>query len=470
MNQNQAPLYEALVEHIKNNPTSFHVPGHKNGHVFDEAAQNFRQILPYDLTELPDLDDLHQPDGVIKRAEQLAADLYQTDYTFFLVNGTTVGNLAMILSVCGPGDQIIVQRNSHKSIFNALELAGGKPIVVAPSYDNRTQRYSHLESAYIEQAIEEYPEAKAIVLSYPDYFGTTYDITSIMEVAHRHQVPVLVDEAHGAHFPLSHQFPMSAIEAGADIVVHSAHKTLPAMTMGSFLHIKNRHVSYETVKYFLQVLQSSSPSYPIMASLDLARKFAAHLNEEKVQAIIKDIDKMRVALNDVPSINVIPVKEGIDDPLKITITSDVMDITQLEAALHRLYVYPEMVQNNQLLLVAGLQPQANSMDWIQLKDLEFNLKEPIKHGTIMEQPNVQAFDKSYVELRDLKSKWVSWDKALGEISAHPVIPYPPGIPVLLKGELIQPYHVDAIQKTLSKGQYIQYPGDRLFRGIEILTE
>ncbi|TFB21060.1 aminotransferase class I/II-fold pyridoxal phosphate-dependent enzyme [Filobacillus milosensis] len=473
MDQARAPMYEALMKHVEINPISYHVPGHKNGRIFPNVKA-FSTILPYDLTEITGLDDLHQPEGAILEAEELAADLYQTDYTFFLVNGSTAGNLAMILSVCGPGDSIIVQRNCHKSAMNGLELAGAKPIFVSPDYDRTTNRYSKLEAEKVIEAIHEHPNAKGIFLTYPDYFGSTFELSKIIESAHHYDMPVLVDEAHGAHFPLSDHFPQSALQLGADLVVHSAHKTLPAMTMGSLLHIQSKYVSYETVKNFLQIVQSSSPSYPIMASLDLARKYAASLTGRAYDEIMMNVNKLREALKALPSIELLPLRSGIDDPLKITLTSDDWDMSHIEVLLNEIGVFPEMVQENQLLLMIGLQTKPLELNWIQnLKDYLLQADKTIKHDTINNETNfvdIQAFDYDYQSLKKLHSTWVDWDGAIGKITASSVIPYPPGIPILLKGERIQQEHVDTILNLISSRKHIQYQGKDLENGIEIFIE
>ncbi|RPF51178.1 aminotransferase class I/II-fold pyridoxal phosphate-dependent enzyme [Aquisalibacillus elongatus] len=471
MDQRKAPLFEALRKHVQQNPISFHVPGHKNGSVFSESS--FSNLLSYDLTELPHLDDLHQPEGVILQAEQLASELYQTQYTFFLVNGSTVGNLAMVMSVCQPGDEIIVQRNSHKSVFNALELAGAKPIFVSPNYDERTERFSYLDSDVVANVIENHPHAKAVFLSYPDYFGTTYEIEPIISKAHQVGMAVLVDEAHGAHFPLSDQFPQSALELGADLVVHSAHKTLPAMTMGSFLHMNNEHVSYETVKHFLQMLQSSSPSYPIMASLDLARQYVSELSGDDFKTVVKHIESIREALNNLPSVKVMPILKGVDDPLKITLSSTPNHIKQVEKALHDHRVFPEMVEQHQLLLMVGLRLKKPNLDWIlSLKDSLLLIETIDKHDTMTSVKilSKQSLEYSYQDLKRFKTSWATWEEAVGKLAAQSITPYPPGIPVLIKGERIEEDHLKAIEQAQKYHASIQYNGRNLKEGIEIYIE
>ncbi len=280
--QNRTPLFDALCKHSNPNPISFHVPGHKSGTIFNQQQNNYYQeILRIDATELSGLDDLHSPEGVIKEAEELLADLYQVKKSFFLVNGSTVGNLAMILSVCEKDDVILVQRNCHKSVLNALKLAKAHPVFIDPDYNQDWKTATGVSKEIVERAISLYPQAKALCLTYPNYYGMVYDLKSIIELAHVHHIPVLVDEAHGPHFILGDPFPETAIQLGADMVVHSAHKTLPAMTMGSYLHINSNRINSDKVRDYLQMLQSSSPSYVIMASLDLARNYLASLQPKR---------------------------------------------------------------------------------------------------------------------------------------------------------------------------------------------
>src|SRR5699024_7214586 len=219
-----------------------------------------QSLLPLDMTELPGLDDLHAPREIIQEAEELAAAFFKAEHTFFLVGGSTVGNLAMLLATCSPGDDVIVQRNCHKSIMNGLELTGAHPIFIAPEYDSEEGRYLAPSINTLREAVKKYPSAKAVVLTYPDYFGKTFPIKEMIDLAHAYHIPVLVDEAHGVHFSVPEQtIPPSSLALGADVVVQSAHKMAPAMTMASFLHIRSTLVQTDQVGHYLQMLQSSSP-------------------------------------------------------------------------------------------------------------------------------------------------------------------------------------------------------------------
>ncbi len=271
--QKKKPIIEGLERFRQQQNISFHVPGHKHGEL-SHLPQAFKDVMRYDVTELSGLDDLHYPEEMIGEAENLLAKTYGAMKSFFLVGGSTVGNLAMIYATCQAGDTIIVQRNAHKSIFHAIELVGAKPIFVSPQWDERTLTATYVTYRDLKEAVESYSKAKAVVLTYPTYYGmTSSDIQQQIAYCQEKGIPVLVDEAHGAHFHACTLFQPSALSFGADIVVQSAHKTLPAMTMASFMHVNSQLIDADRIHYYLRMLQSSSPSYLLLASLDDARHY-----------------------------------------------------------------------------------------------------------------------------------------------------------------------------------------------------
>src|SRR5690606_26013633 len=214
-------------------------------------------------------------EGGIFQAELLLANLYKVKRSFFLINGSTVGNLAMILSSFREGDCVSVQKNSHKSIMNGLILAGVKPIFISPEYDEDMQTAGGILVDDIINALEQFQNIKGIILTYPNYYGKTYNLKQIIQIAHKKQIPVLIDNAHAPHYILGVPFPHSQVSLVADIVVYSAHNILPAMTIGLFLHFNSELLNIDRLISFLQILLSSSPTYPFLASLDLARSYLA---------------------------------------------------------------------------------------------------------------------------------------------------------------------------------------------------
>ncbi|MDC3414891.1 aminotransferase class I/II-fold pyridoxal phosphate-dependent enzyme [Aquibacillus sp. 3ASR75-11] len=453
INQKRAPLYEALYQFSQGEPISFHVPGHKNGKIFSRQGEAlFKHVLSLDVTELTGLDDLHEPTGVIHEAQQLSSDWFGADDTFFLVGGSTVGNLAMILSTSSRGDKVIVQRNCHKSILNGLELAGVKPIFVASIFQKDRNRYVGPSVDQVIKAIKEHPEAKSVILTYPDYFGMVFPLEEIIRIAHSVQMPVLIDEAHGVHFSTHPIFPKSSLELGADIVIQSAHKMAPAMTMGAYLHVRSSLVVKENIAYYLQLLQSSSPSYPILASLDLARHFLANQKVEVIHDVHKSVKKVKNILSNGLFWNILES----DDPLKIILqVNKGYNGREVAYLFEQEKIYPELSTHDQLLFIHGLEPFEN---WSFLSNAIDNIVERLKlmpnHATIEEiqipQESIQMLRFSYDDMKNKAVTLRSLDRSIGCVAAEAVVPYPPGIPLIVKGEVVTETHIKAIHFLLDK--------------------
>lgn len=465
MNQKKTPLFDALFAWKQRKPLSFHVPGHKNGMLFSDKARNiYASILSIDATELNGLDDLHEPEGAILEAQQLAAAFYGSKDCYFLVGGSTVGNLAMILATCREGDVVFVQRNSHKSIMNGLELANAKPVFLTPEVDGETQVAIGVSVETIKAAYAAYPEAKALVLTNPNYYGMTIDLKPIIEFAHERGIIVLIDEAHGAHFGIGAPFPDSAVSQGADVVVQSAHKTLPAMTMGSYLHVNKRYRFHERLKYYLSLLQSSSPSYPIMASLDLARYYLAQIDSDDIQTIVDSFRQFETKLTKITGLRLMKSKSSVyqQDPLKLIVQNTLgLNGFQLQKALEASAIYPELADEYNVLFILPLAPIKDSETIIA--KLEKVFAQQRKADEIQIDQNINFdFSKpysslacSYKDMLKCSKTSVPVQRAIGEVSAEAVIPYPPGIPLLMKGEVISAAHIEKIQHLLKIGARFQ---------------
>jgi arginine/lysine/ornithine decarboxylase len=445
-NQSRMPLFEALIKHSKNRPTSFHVPGHKYGVLLQHHLKEdhyFKEILKLDATEITGLDDLHSPEGVIQEAEELLADLYEVKKSFFLVNGSTVGNLAMVMAACKQDDLILVQRNCHKSVLNALNLAKVRPVFLEPDYDRYWKVASGVSLETLEQAITRYPSTKAIILTYPNYYGLVSDLQAICKLAHHHHIPVLVDEAHGTHLIVGEPFPASAIQCGADVVVQSAHKTLPAMTMGSYLHVNSDLVKIDQINEYLQIFQSSSPSYPIMASLDLARNYLSSYKQEDCNFLINEIARFKEELAAIPSIEVLEFPNKHGDPLKITIQSrSGLSGFELQRLFEKEGIYTELADPNNVLFIFPLlkNGQIYPIDETirKLKSVLADVRqEHVLDETVMHSDtSIAELAIPFSQMIKYGTKEVPISKAEGKVCAETVIPYPPGIPLLLRGELI----------------------------------
>ena len=451
MDQNKRPLYEALCAHANTNPISFHVPGHKYGTVSSEKY--FEQIFKIDATELSGLDDLHAPEGPILEAASLLADLYKVKNSFFLINGSTAGNLAMVMAACEEDDLVLVQRNCHKSILNALKLGKVTPIFLEPEFDPDWKIAAGVNIQTVKEAVKAYPNAKALILTYPNYYGLTYNLKEMVEYAHQFQIPVLVDEAHGAHFILEDPFPPSAVQLGADIVVQSAHKTLPAMTMGSYLHYNSKLVDVHRVMEYLHIFQSSSPSYPIMASLDLARSYLASYRPSDVQLLINEISVFKDRLNEISGIRVLRYPDG-GDPLKVTIQSTCGHSGfALQKKLETFGIFTELADPYNVLFVLPLQKTDKVYPYEEaLAKVKMALKDisaiPIKEINIHPHNRISTLTVGYKEMKNLEIIDIPISESINRVAAETVIPYPPGIPLLLQGEKITQDKVENLKRLI----------------------
>ncbi|MFC5590930.1 aminotransferase class I/II-fold pyridoxal phosphate-dependent enzyme [Sporosarcina soli] len=459
MEYKERPLIRKLLEFERANPVSFHVPGHKHGRL-SGLPMELRDALRYDFTELEGLDDLHEPAGVIAEAQQLLASTYSSDCSFFLVNGSTVGNLAMVYATCRAGDTIIVQRNAHKSVFHAIELTGAKPVYVSPNWDDSTKSAGVLTADTMKRAIEAYPYAKAVILTYPTYYGTTgSELKDTIKICHSYGIPVLVDEAHGAHFVAGEPFPKSALELGADVVVHSAHKTLPAMTMASFLHIKSTLVSSQLIAHYLQMLQSSSPSYILMASLDDARSYiASYTEEDKAIFMIKRLSFIK-RLKSNPRLQTVES----DDPLKLLLRMEGYSGFELQRCLEKQGVYSELADPYQVLFVLPLlksetdypfEETCRRIQWA-IAELEVQHNANVAAEVPVFNEEISSPVYSFAKIAEMESEWIPFEQSAGRVVAGSIIPYPPGIPFLISGERVSEEDVcylDELQRMGAKFQ------------------
>ena len=457
--QEKRPLVEALEKFHNKRSVSFHVPGHKNG-LLSNLPNVLKETMRYDLTELSGLDDYHHPEEAIKEAELQLSETYKTQKSYFLVNGTTVGNLAMIYATCQFGEQIIVQRNAHKSIFHAIELVGAEPIFVAPEWDERTKTASYVSLEVIDKAIQQYPMAKAVVLTYPSYYGVaSSNLQRIIDLCHMNNIPVLVDEAHGAHFRVNKGFPKSALMCGADVVVQSAHKTLPALTMGSFLHFNSKLVKLGKINKYLRMLQSSSPSYLLLASLDDARSYVERYNEIDYKHFIDRRKLFIDALQTISSLEIVQV----DDPLKLLIRVGEYAGFQVQKAFEAQNIYVELADTHQVLVILPLLKGEHEYPFAdirkRIKKAVDQLRKELPNSPGEIQPIIQypisTLHMSIGVLNEKQGQWIPYTRSIGRIAKEMLIPYPPGIPLLIAGEKITVSMLTELEEWLDKGAVFQ---------------
>lgn len=286
-------LYEKLIEYSKKGRYPLHMPGHKR------QVKLFDGVDPYDIdiTEIKNFDDLHNATGIIKEAMDAASDFLGTDRTWFVVNGSTCSNLSAIHAVTEIGDHIVVGSNCHWSVTNAAEIRNLKVTFIEPIQIENLEIKGGYNPEKLEKILAENSDIKAVVLTSPTYDGIISDIESLAKVVHEYDAVLIVDEAHGAHLGISDQWPEPAYNKGADVVVQSAHKMLPAMTQTSLLHLMGHRVDEEKISHALDLYESSSPSYVLMASLDYAMKYAQEEGEENLNELLTTLEYFRKTVN-----------------------------------------------------------------------------------------------------------------------------------------------------------------------------
>lgn len=486
LDQNKTPLFTTLKDvYVKRDITPFHVPGHKRGNGADPEFLEFvgKGIHDMDVTIFKMVDGLHNPKSCILEAQQLAADAYGVDHTFFAVNGTSGAIQAMVMSVVKAGEKILVPRNVHKSVQAGIILSGAEPVYMEPEIDHELEIAHGVSYKTVEDNLKEHPEVKAVLLINPTYYGVTADIKSIVNLVHSYDIPLIVDEAHGPHLHFNENLPLSAVDAGADIIAQSTHKILGALTQMSLLHVQGDLVDVKRVKAILSMLHTTSPSYPLMASLDSARRHIAVNGKELLENTIKVANYLRQEVNMIEGFysfgNEVCGRDGIYDfdPTKVTITSKKLGLRgqELERILTEEYnIQVELSDFYNVLAIITIGDTFESVDKLiaALKDISVkytgrnealnNLKPalPIKVEQVL-IPREAFYSDKIVE---------KFEDSVGRISGEYIMAYPPGIPIIYPGERITKEIIDYIKALMLDGLDVQGMDDPTLNEIKIIDE
>lgn len=491
-NQKRMPFVEALEAYRKEHFVPFHTPGHKIG---VEAPQLLKDwmgpALPYDLGVMYALDDLHEPEGELKEAQELTAELYGADCCWFSINGTTALIEAMIMGTVGPDETIIIPREAHRSVISGLVLSGAKPVYMDCQFDERWGIPLGVSLEDAVRTMEAHPEAKAILLVYPNYYGVGVDIVNIVKEAHKRGLLVLVDEAHGPHLPFSESLPIGAIEAGADLVAQSTHKSVGSLTQTSWLLGQGERINKRRITQMHQMLQSTSPNYIFLASLDMARHQLATEGKDLVSRTVELSLYLRNELHKISGVTTMEytdIEERVAnyDCTKVLIDAKELGLTGVvfERMLRKQHIEVELVQAHHVLVLITIGDTKASVDALikavqAVSDEVLNGSYATDHGldgnfdvlskdsAVLPEPvvritprNAMYAHREQVPLRD----------ALQCIAGETIAYYPPGIPCVAVGEVISESVLQYIENRKALGYVPNGADDMTLETIWVLQE
>lgn len=458
----------------------FHMPGHKR-QVDSEYLGNPYEV---DITEITDFDNLHHAEGIIKENQDMAAKLYHADKSWFLINGSTAGILAAVSACTSRGGKLLMARNCHKAVYHAAYLRGLETVYVYPSYEPVCGLNGKISPEDVKKALQERPDMEAVMITSPSYDGVVSDIKQIGEIVHAHGIPLIVDEAHGAHFAFCEHFPISALDLGADVVIHSLHKTLPAMTQTALLHKKGNRVSDEKLEEFLGIYETSSPSYILMGGISYCLRFLKEQGKERFEVFWENLKSARNKLNDMKTLHLVGEEligqnEIFDldcSKMVISTANTVINGPQLHEMLRNKYhLEMEMEAEQYVLALTSVMDSQEGFDRLvkALLEIDESLqagKERIQNYNFIDSSSVAKNQQKCDIWRAVEGDWeiVPLKESKGRVSAEYAYLYPPGIPLLVPGEEISEGFLARAECLKTQGMSLQGLNDYSQQKIRVL--
>ncbi|HPJ11955.1 MAG TPA: aminotransferase class V-fold PLP-dependent enzyme [Caldisericia bacterium] len=474
------PFIDAVKSYVDKNRTAFHMPGHARSRLIPEQIEALlgKNAFKYDLTEVEGVDYLHKAEGVLKASQELTAAAFGSEQVFYLVNGSTVGVMSMIMSSVKPGEKLIVQRNSHRCAIAGITLGNVTPIWIQPEMIPEYQILAGVLPETLQRTIDENPDAKAVLLTSPNYYGMAQNMMELIRIAHENDIIVLVDEAHGAHFPFHPDLPTSSIDRGADMITQSTHKSLPALTQTALLHVNGNRIDLDRLTSVLSMLQSSSPNYLLMMSIEASRKMMSQHGMELWSRAMETAAYAREELLKIPELQVIDEsivgKYGIVewDSTKLSVLTNSLRHSgfEIEHLLNSQFnIEIELsALNNYLCFITGgstkedIDHLVKATRWFSENKGNTDLKEFIRIPQIPFQvyTPAEAFNQPYEQ--------IPFKSADGQISKRIIAPYPPGIPYICPGEIITQNAVEMLTQMKLDGAVVQGIDENEM--VEVITE
>ena len=491
-NQEKMPFVEALESYKEQHFVPFHTPGHKIGVEAPQLLKNWMgPALPYDLGVMYALDDLHEPERELKEAQDLTAELYGADCCWFSINGTTALIEAMIMGTVGPDEIIIIPREAHRSVISGLVLSGAKPVYMDCDFDERWGIPLGVSLENAIKSMDAHPEAKAILLVYPNYYGVGIDIVNIIQEAHKRGLIVLVDEAHGPHLPFSESLPIEAIEAGADLVAQSTHKSVGSLTQTSWLLGQGKKIDKRRITQMHQMLQSTSPNYIFLASLDMARHQLATSGKVLVSRTVELSLYLRNELHKISGITTMEYTDIQDRVTNYDVTKVLIDAKELgltgvefERMLRKQRIEVELVQAHHVLVLITIGDTKESVDALvkAVQAVSDDVLCEASRDTCTNDKAVQSLskDSALLPLPQVRvtprnaiyahREQVPLSDALHRIAGETIAYYPPGIPCVAVGEVISESVLQYIENRKALGYVPNGADDMTLETIWVIQE
>lgn len=480
MDQNRMPIYEALEEFKGNRVVPFDVPGHKRGRGNPELTAFLGQkTMTVDVNSMKPLDNLCHPVSVIKEAEELAASAFQAQAAFLMVGGTTSSVQSMILSVLKPGEEIILPRNVHRSVINALVLCGGRPVYINPQTDDRLGISLGMRLEEVIQAMEAHPEAKAILVNNPTYYGICSDLQGIIEAAHARGIKVLADEAHGTHFYFGDGLPPAAMALGADMASVSMHKSGGSLTQSSLLLV-GPDVNADYVRQIINLTQTTSGSYLLLSSLDISRRNLALRGKETFGRVLDMATYAREEINAIGGYWAY-ADDIVDGDAVFAFDRTKLSVNTLGLGLAGIEVYDILRDEYDIQLEFG--DLGNFLAYISIGDRQADIERLV--GALADlrrryqKPGSKLFKQEYINPRVAMTPQEAFyapkrslplDEAQGEVCAEFAMSYPPGIPILAPGEVITEDIITYIAYSKAKGCSMTGPEDMAVERLNVVDQ
>ena len=479
--QSRAPIFEALERYKSMRIVPFDIPGHKRGKGNPELTKFLgEKCLTVDVNSMKPLDNLCHPVSVIKEAEELAARAFGAQHAFFMVNGTTSAVQSMIMSVCKRGDKIIMPRNVHRSAINALIISGAVPVYVNPSINKQLGIPLGMSVADVKKAIEQNPDAKAVLVNNPTYYGICSDLRTITKLAHQHGMKVLVDEAHGTHFYFGENLPVSAMAAGADMAAVSMHKTGGSLTQSSFLLSNHPDLHQGYIRQIINLTQTTSGSYLLLSSLDLSRRNLA-LHGKEIFARVKELAQYaREEINKLGGFYAFS-SELIDGDAIFDFDTTKLSVHTRDIGLAGIEVYDLLRDEYDIQIEFG--DIGNILAIISVGDNMFVMERLISAMAeikrIYQKDKAGMYDHEYINPEVVMTPQEAFyaakrampiEQSAGQICSEFVMCYPPGIPILAPGERITQEILDYIAYAKEKGCFLTGTEDIHIENINVVGE